>query len=220
MRITWYGHAAFRLETSRGAVIMDPYNCPQAGGYTAIDEAAHVVTISHVNPKYHSDTSSIHRPYQLLNGLDFLGKSRTAAGITFASCLVHEDAQGNGPNAMIRVSIDRLDVVHMGDVGHALNAEQLDFLRGADVLLAPTGDSPTIAMGDLIAAIRETKPKLVIPMHFKTPKINLAIRPIDEFVPLAEDAGMKVKRLNLHTLQLPPAQWPPETQVWIMNHAR
>src|SRR5580765_1832638 len=139
MRLTWYGHAAFRVETSRGAVIMDPYNCPRAGGYAAIDEAAHVVTISHVNPKYHSDTSSIHRPYQLLNGLDFLDRERSAAGLTFRSCLVHEDAHGQGPNAMIRFNADGVELAHMGDCGHALNSRQLDFLRDVQVLLAPAG---------------------------------------------------------------------------------
>src|SRR5262245_7774574 len=117
MRLTWYGHAAFRVECSHGAVIMDPYNCPQAGGYAAIDENAHVVTISHVNPKYHSDTTAIRRPFQLLNGLDFLDRPRTVAGIVFRSCLVHEDANGKGPNAMIRFHADSIEVAHMGDCG-------------------------------------------------------------------------------------------------------
>jgi L-ascorbate metabolism protein UlaG (beta-lactamase superfamily) len=220
MRLTWYGHAAFRVETSRGAVIMDPYNCPQAGGYSAVDDSAHVVTISHVNPKYHSDTSSIHRPYQLLNGLDFLDKEKTAAGLGFKSCLVYEDAEGNGPNAMIRIDADRVSLAHMGDCGHALNLKQLEFLEGVDVLLAPAGGPPTIALPDLIHAIQKLRPHIVIPMHYKTPKINLPIRPVEEILPLAAEAGIAVKYTNSHTVQLPPPRWPPETQIWIMNYAR
>lgn len=220
MRLTWYGHAAFRIETSVGAVIMDPYNCPQAGGYSAIGDGAEVVTISHVNPKYHSDTSSLRRPFQLLNGLDFLDAQRAVVGMTFSSCLVYEDAEGNGPNAMIRLRADRLEIAHMGDCGHALSDEQADFLRGVDILLAPAGGPPTLGLPDLIDLIQKVRPRIVIPMHFKTPKINLPIRPVEEFLPLLEEAGIAVRHTNTSMLQFPPEKPPTETQAWVMNYAR
>lgn len=220
MRLTWYGHAAFRVETSHGAVIMDPYNCPLAGGYGAIDEPAQIVTISHENPRYHSDTSSIHRPYQLLNGLDFLDRPRAVTGLLFHSCLVYEDVFGNGPNAMIRFNADQVELAHMGDCGHRLSDDQLDFLRGVDVLLAPAGGPPTLTLPDLFHAIRETRPRIVIPMHFKTPKINLSIRPVEDLLPIARRAEIPVKTIGSSVVQFPPPRWPDETQIWIMNHAR
>ena len=220
MRLTWYGHAAFRVETSHGAVIMDPYNCPLAGGYSAIDDDAQVVTISHVNRKYHSDTSSIRRPYQLLNGLEFLDRPRAVTGLTFYSCLVHEDEERNGPNAMIRFTADQVEVAHMGDCGHALGDEQLAFLRGVHVLLAPAGGPPTMALPDLIQVILEIRPRVVIPMHYKTPKINLPIRPVDELLPIARRAEIPVRVVGSSIIQFPPPRWPLEPEIWIMNHAR
>ena len=48
MRITWYGHAAFRIDCAGGIrVIMDPYS--PASGYDAIDDWADLVTLSHDN---------------------------------------------------------------------------------------------------------------------------------------------------------------------------
>ena len=35
MRITWYGHAAFLIETQGLRIILDPYRSPDSGGYLA-----------------------------------------------------------------------------------------------------------------------------------------------------------------------------------------
>src|ERR1051325_2431155 len=102
MKLTWYGHAAFRIETPQVSIITDPYNYPLAGGYEPLNDSADIVTISHVNMKYHSDTSAIHPPFELLNGLEFLNAPRETRGMTFRSCLVYENERSEGPNTMIR----------------------------------------------------------------------------------------------------------------------
>ena len=38
MKITWYGHAAFLIETEGIRIILDPYRSPDCGGYAPIDE--------------------------------------------------------------------------------------------------------------------------------------------------------------------------------------
>jgi len=47
MRITWYGHAAFLIETQGLRIILDPYRSPDSGGYLPIDEPAGLVVVSH-----------------------------------------------------------------------------------------------------------------------------------------------------------------------------
>ena len=54
MRITWYGHAAFLIETQGLRIILDPYRSPDSGGYLPIDEPADLVVVSHENDRYHS----------------------------------------------------------------------------------------------------------------------------------------------------------------------
>ena len=48
MLITWYGHAAFRLEACGTRIIIDPYRSPDSGGYRPIDDTADVVVVSHL----------------------------------------------------------------------------------------------------------------------------------------------------------------------------
>jgi len=61
----------------------------------------------------------------------------------------------------------------MGDMGNPLTAEQLAFFKGIDVLLALTGGHPTIEQDDLKTMIDQVRPRLVIPMHFRTLRLKL-----------------------------------------------
>ena len=64
MRITWYGHAAFLIETQGLRIILDPYRSPDSGGYLPIDEPADLVIVSHEEDVYHSHTGQIVPPFQ------------------------------------------------------------------------------------------------------------------------------------------------------------
>lgn len=220
MRLTWYGHAAFRIEVADCAIITDPYNYPKAGGYEPIAEPADLVTISHENPVYHSDTSSIVGTFELINGLDILDEPCERLGVRFSSCLVYEDAEGNGPNTMMRVEAAGITIVHMGDCGHSLDGQQMAFLRDVDVLLAPAGGPPTLALDDLMTVIKETAPRWILPMHYKTPKINLPIVPLDEFLRLADRGGLTTRRMNDSSFDIDPAMLPDTPTVAVLDHAR
>jgi L-ascorbate metabolism protein UlaG (beta-lactamase superfamily) len=96
-------------------------------------------------------------------------------------------------NAMYLLTLDRLRVLHMGDIGNPLAQEHLNALRGnVEVLFALAGAHATISLEDLDAAIEAIGPRVVIPMHSRctitaraacstssrsTPSSN-AIRPI------------------------------------------
>ncbi len=65
----------------------------------------------------------------------------------------------------------------MGDVGNALTPEQIDFFRDLDVLLALAGGYPTLPLDELKDVIDAVKPRLVVPMHFRT----LRLKPRNQF---------------------------------------
>jgi L-ascorbate metabolism protein UlaG (beta-lactamase superfamily) len=69
---------------------------------------------------------------------------------------------------MYRIKIDGIQIGHLGDIGNALSAAQLEFFEGIDLLLALAGGHPTLELSDLQKVIEHVKPKLVIPMHFRT----------------------------------------------------
>ena len=181
MQLTWYGHAAFLLENNASfRVILDPYRSPGVGTYAPIDDWADLVAISHQNETYHSFVQGIRGrdgdsiPI-LMDGLKLLTQNQPqlVEKIPFTATEVYENEERKEPIAMVGVTMDGLCILHMGDCGHKLSAEETAACGAADVLLALAGGAPTLALPDLVAFIENLQPKIVIPMHFGNNKINL-----------------------------------------------
>ncbi|SFS21343.1 MBL fold metallo-hydrolase [Yoonia litorea] len=174
MRIKWYGQAAFMLTSENGLrVATDPYT-PHELGYSDMTDPADVVLTS-------SDDDSAHCRYDLvpgshiwLNTLDVVrqGAPITVEGITVdaVEAMEIEDhpLHEPGANAMYRFALDGMEIGHMGDIGNDFNDKQLAFFEGVDILLTLAGGIFTTRLDEVKRLIDHTKPKLVIPMHFRT----------------------------------------------------
>ncbi|OJW09459.1 MAG: hypothetical protein BGO49_13070 [Planctomycetales bacterium 71-10] len=184
MRIQWYGHAAFLIETQGVRIILDPYRSPDCGGYGPIAEPADVVVVSHENDKYHSHLGQIAPPFHVIRALGLPEEGETFRGTTFRAVPVFESPErlAGDEVTIIHFRSEGLHVAFLGDLGHLLTDAELAPIRGADVVLAPAGGTPTIALDDVPALLDSIGPKVVVPMHYKTPKIDLDIRPIEEFL--------------------------------------
>ncbi|MEM9796130.1 MAG: MBL fold metallo-hydrolase [Pseudomonadota bacterium] len=174
MRVTWYGQAALRLEGQDISVITDPYT-PNVLGYAAIEDSADVVLTSSDDDDAHCRSDLIPGSPAIANTLDIAGDGQgegDVGGLTVRAIAAeeweHHPRGTAGQNAMYRFNLDGIEIAHMGDVGNALTEDQIAFFEGVDVLLALTGGPPTIALPDLMHMIHRTRPKLVIPMHFRT----------------------------------------------------
>ncbi|MGB3554179.1 MAG: MBL fold metallo-hydrolase [Jannaschia sp.] len=179
MIITWFGQAALKLEGGGRSVITDPYT-PEELGYAPIRETADIVVISSDDDSAHCRSDLIGGDPICVNALDIAGEgegARDVGGLTIRAIAAeeweHHPSGTPGQNAMYRFEIDGLQVAHMGDVGNALDERQIAFFEGVDVLLALTGGPPTIQLPDLMHMIHRVRPRLVIPIHFRT----LAYRP-------------------------------------------
>lgn len=174
MKLKWYGQAAFSLTASDGlTVITDPYT-PETAGYAPIPDPADVVITSSDNDSFHCRADLISGSPIVINALAVAqnGGTRTEKGVTFRAIEAMEalNHRYHDPdqNALYRFEMDGLQIGHMGDVGNALSAAQMDFFSGLDVLLALAGGHPTIELDDLKAVIDAVQPKLIVPMHFRT----------------------------------------------------
>ena len=199
MKLTWYGHASFRVAAKGGvSVVTDPYD-PATAGYKPVLEPADIVVISSATDSFHCNANLVPGSPVVINSLDLArsGKSRTVQEVTFHGAEASEapDHRGGRPeaNGMVRFTLDGLSVGHMGDVGTPLSAAQLKFFEGVDVLLALAGGHPTIPLDALKAAVDQLNPKLVVPMHFDTPLYKLDnLLPVGAFLSLFEDSEVEV----------------------------
>ena len=185
MKIKWYGHACFRIEGDSIAIVSDPYT-PEVAGLNPVDEPADVVVMSSATDRFHSDASMVPGDPKILNALEIADTGPVEVNdVVFEALptmesLTHKESPDE--NAVYRFELDGISVLHLGDLGNPLTAEQLTLLRGrVDILLALTGGPPTIELKDLEWTIEEIGPRVVIPMHYQIPKLKLNILPLEAF---------------------------------------
>jgi L-ascorbate metabolism protein UlaG (beta-lactamase superfamily) len=106
----------------------------------------------------------------------------------------HDDEAGTrrGPNTIFCFTLDGLRLCHFGDFGQAgLRAEQQRAIGEVDVLFLPVGDGPTVGGERAAAIVRALRPRLVVPMHYRTDAVNF-LDPPDAFL---DALGARVERL-------------------------
>ncbi len=220
MNITWFGHAAFLIETEGLRIIVDPYRSPDSGGYLPIDEPADLVVVSHENDRYHSHLGQIVPPFETLRALELPPGGSVVRGIRFEAIHVFETPARLPEDevTIVHFRAEGLHIVFLGDLGHTLSESELAELRGADIVLASAGGPPTIALADLPPLLHEIGCRIVIPMHFKTARINLNIAPLEEF--LAAMAGTPVARPGATSIEVARNSLPHDMTIVILEHAR
>ena len=183
MLIHWYGHAAFRIEANGKRIILDPYRSPDSGGYGPIDEPADLVVVSHENDRYHSHLGQIVPPFEVVRALELPDGGREVAGIRFEAIRVFESPEKRAEDevTIVHFRAEGLHVVFLGDLGHPLDEADRTPIRGADVVLVPAGGPPTIDFPLIAPLLDAIEARVVVPMHYKTPRINLNIQPIGRF---------------------------------------
>jgi L-ascorbate metabolism protein UlaG (beta-lactamase superfamily) len=230
VKITFYAHASFRLEADGLVLITDPYTPgPNASGFDPIDEPADVVLMSSATDRFHSDPSHVRGEPVVVNALELPPEGIEVKGIPVRAFPAYESrtfdyqaASGRDPdaNALYLFTMGGLRFLHMGDVGNPVAPDQLDALTGqVDVLFALAGEHATIALDDLDAAIAAIGPRVVIPMHYYSPKGVLKIEPVERF--LARVPPERVTRLDRSVLEMTVETLPKDApHVYVLEESR
>jgi len=181
MRVKWLGHACFLITTKGGLrVITDPYAVGGGINYSPIKETADVVVVSHGHDD-HSNVSAVQGKPEVVTGSD----KKTAKSIQFRGVATSHDAsqgQQRGTNTVFCFTIDDIKLCHLGDLGHVLTPEQVSEIGAVDILFVPVGGFFTIDASAASQVCDQLKPKVVIPMHFKTPKCAYSIAGVEDFL--------------------------------------
>jgi len=210
MDITWLGHSCFRMRGSHSTVITDP--CPPSLGYSLGKPSAHIVCVSHQHLG-HCYVQGISGEPRLITGP---GEYEIGGVLVIGIATFHDKERGRkkGKNTAYLIEIDEVAVCHLGDLGHALTAEQIEELGNVDVLLLPVGGVSTINAPMAAEVVRQLEPKIVIPMHYKTQALNRELEPVERFL---KEIG--VKEINSRPkLSVSKSSLPDTTQVFLLNY--
>lgn len=210
MEISWLGHSCYRLKGRKATVITDPYS-PNLG-YSLGKPSANIVTVSHQHPG-HSYTPGIGGNPRAVTAP---GEYEISGILIIGIATFHDKDRGKirGKNTVYLIEMDEISICHLGDLGHVLTDEQVEELGNVDVLLVPVGGVSTINASMAAEIVRQLEPKVVIPMHYKTPALSRELEPVDGFLREigAHDITPQAK------LSLTKSSLPISTQVFLLEY--
>ncbi len=178
VRITWYGHACFKIEYGGHSLALDPYR--DVPGYPKLQMKAGAVMASHMQ----------HDDHGYLEAVTVTEEEGPSPFRTETVACFHDDAQGSlrGKNNITIIEAGGKRIAHLGDLGHMLSEEQIEAVGKCDVMMIPVGGYYTIDAKGAKQVVDETDPTVVIPMHYRTGSYGFdVIAEPEEFLTLCSD---------------------------------
>lgn len=218
MRIRFLGHSAFLIITQKGTrIITDPYQPGAFGGaigHAPIPETADIVTISH----QHADHNDAKDLPGTVTVFDQPGEY-DELGVRLRGVSTYHDDKGGrerGANIAWVIAADGLHVCHLGDLGMILEAGHVGAVGPIDVLLIPVGGTFTIDAAGATRVVEALKPRLVIPMHYRTAKTKLNLDYVDNFL----RDKKHVRRVGSSDIEVTPDTLPKVPyEIWVLEAA-
>jgi len=214
IEIRYFGHSSFLISTDEVKILTDPYKSGALDGaikYDPIDVTADIVTVSHA----HMD----HGAWKEIPGEPKLVEvpgEKIIDGIKFKGIpAFHDNAGGTirGSIMIYTIELAGVRLCHLGDLGHILTPEQIrEIGRPVDILFIPVGGYYTIGPKEAWEVVHQLDPVIVIPMHYRTLKVDLPIQEVDAFIKISE---FPVKELFKSSVDIEVL--PTEPEVWVLD---
>lgn len=221
MKLTYYGHSAFQLETSGATILVDPFitgNKHTEGVVTVEDLNPDYILLTHAHGDHWGDTPAIakqsgavvvgnfeianyisqnhgHENVQSMNTGGSFEFDWGTVTLTFArhSSSFPDGTYGGHPNGII-IQADGKTIYDLGDTDPFAEMEWIGQDYDIDVALMPVGGCFTMDARGALRAAKMIGPTVSIPIHYDTfPPIEIDIT---EWQSLFSKEGF-----NAHVLQ-------------------
>jgi len=203
MYITWLGYSCFKLQEKSGndgvTLITDPFG--KDLGLKVPHFEADIVTISHDHSDHNNKEALRGDPFIINTAGEYDIKNIFIEGVE----AFHDNNKGEvkGNNIIYRIDIDNISVTHLGDLGHTLDSKQLEILAGTDILLIPVGGKFTLDSKKAVEVVSQIEPRIVIPMHYKTPGLKEDLDGVEKFIKELGLTPRKEEKLKISKKDLP-----------------
>jgi L-ascorbate metabolism protein UlaG (beta-lactamase superfamily) len=215
IKITWFGHAAFKIEIAEKIVLVDPWlnGNPTSSVKASEITEADIVYVTHDHHDHLGDAFDICKRtgatfiaivelahYAEENGIKKheglnIGGSVETKGLKLTIVQATHTASRGAPTGVIIEGEGKI-VYHAGDTGLFGDMRLLGELYKLDLAMIPIGGYYTMDAKEAAEAVRLLSPKVVIPMHYKT--FPVLAKSADEFARNVREKTPKVKVVVLN----------------------
>lgn len=185
MDIYWLGQACVKLKGKNATVLIDPYDPQMVGLKLPKDLAADMVLVTHNHPDHSfiSPTTGIKEEKPMI--FTEPGEYEVAGVVVTGVSSFHDDTNGSerGVNTIFQLMFDRLNLVHLGDLGqHELTEAQIAQIGEVDILFVPVGGKYTIDAKVAASIVSQLEPKIIIPIHYKIEGSKIELDGVENFL--------------------------------------
>lgn len=204
MTLQWYGQSFFRINSKDVVIAIDPFSKKPDWGFNKVPRfMADIVLISHDHPD-HNNAAALEGTTVVLEGPgEYEVKDIFIRGIPS----FHDEAGGRerGLNTIFVIEAEDLRVCHMGDLGtKKLPEDAIEAIGDVDIVLLPVGGTFTVDARGAWNVVRQLEPKIVVPMHYKVPGVNLPLDGVERFLKEAGANPEIEEKLSVRRKELPP----------------
>lgn len=207
MNINWYGQSCFQISSNQGknnhvSTLIDPFE-ESIGLRLPRKLEADVVLITHNHFDHNNVKAVSGQPFIASCPGEYDIKGIFIQGIP----AFHDNVQGKerGRTTIYTIEAEEIKLCHLGDLGQKeLTAEQLDKIGDVDILMIPIGGFFTIDAQEAVKIMAQIEPKIIIPMHYRIPNLNIKLDGLDKFLKIV---GVKkiepLPKLSIKAKDLP-----------------
>lgn len=209
-RVTWFGHASFKIEMGGRVILIDPWlnGNPSSPVKASEIKSADIVYVTHDHGDHLGQAVELCKrtgaafvaTHELgsyaaelgvknVEGLN-IGGSVEIAGIKIHVVQAFHTSSKGAPTGVI-VEGEGKKVYHAGDTGLFGDMKLIGKLYSPDLALLPIGGYYTMGVAEAAEAVRLIRPKAVIPMHYGT--FPVLVRSADGFVDTVRKKTPEVK---------------------------
>lgn len=206
MVIIWRGQSFFEINTkdiNNGElkIAIDPFD--KSLGLKLPKIEAQILLITHEHSD-HSNKKAINgNPFLIEEPGEYEVKGVHIKGIQG----FHDDSHGKekGKVVFYVIETENMKICHLSDIGQKeLTPEQIEEIGDVDILMIPVGGVYTTNAKQASNIISQIEPKIVIPMHYQIPKLNLKLDSLGQF--LKEIGSQEIepqKKLKIKASDMP-----------------
>ncbi len=198
MHITWHGQYTIKIVSKDTTLIIDPY--APSTGLTPFRAKADIVAVTNPADESMSQISGIQGDPTVINTPgEYSIKGLT---LTATPWMTEENVERS-----IQVwSIEGITVLHIGALNRELTDEELQVIEQSniDIFFAPVGGGDSLTMKQVLSLISTIEPRIIIPIHYKLPKLKEELDGVEQFArEMGISAGKKEKKLTVRANGLP-----------------
>jgi L-ascorbate metabolism protein UlaG (beta-lactamase superfamily) len=195
MHILWYGLSSFKIITQNVTLFTDPFS--KSAGLTPPRGGGQIVISSNPDSDLANNFSGItDSPFIIQSAGEYDVKGVFIRGIPVVFGKQPKGERSLDRRTIFTITSEGISLGFLGMFGEKnLDQRQIEELDNVDVLMVPVGGGPVANAETAISIVNEVEPKIVIPMFYKTPGLNIKLESLERFAKELGGKGEEMEKL-------------------------